>query len=138
MSTTPLLHIGSWSHLKSPELIVPEAFEQHPQRIQRQIATATDTPLPDVVAIFDEVCAQPSERGAVTVRTLVDYSDAVDCSLYVYEGRRLLMATQRENHHKKSLVVNLWNNTLYVYREAAKSAAKEAAKERIDPIDRPL
>ena len=104
---------------------MPEAFEEHPQRIQRQIATATDTPLHKVVAIFDKVCAQP---GAFTVRTLADYSDAVDCSLYVYEGRRLLMATQRENHNNKSIVVNLCGTTLYFYRGAAKSAAKEAAR----------
>ena len=60
MTSTHPKRIGSWSHLKNPELIVPEAFEEHPQRIQRQIAAATDTPLCAVVAAFEELCPESS------------------------------------------------------------------------------
>jgi hypothetical protein len=90
MTSTHPKRIGSWSHLKNPELIVPEAFEEHPQRIQRQIAVATDTPLCAVVAAFEELCPEP-----YTVTTLCDYAAAVDCSIYVYNGQHLLHATQR-------------------------------------------
>ena len=47
--------LGSWSHLKHPELIVSEAFEKHPLRIPRQIASATATPMERVLAIFDGI-----------------------------------------------------------------------------------
>ena len=36
--------LGSWSLFRCPELIVPEAFVQHPMRIPSQLAAATGTP----------------------------------------------------------------------------------------------
>ena len=106
MTSTHPNSIGSWSHLKNPELIVPEAFVEHPQRIQRQIAAATDTPLCAVVAAFEELCPESSsstgegEKPYAAI-TLCDYAAAVDCSIYVYDGQRLLHAAQRENHKKE-------------------------------------
>ena len=104
MTPTTRPQIGSWSQLKHPELIVPEAFEGHPQRIQPQIATATDTSLQEVVAAFLVVCQEP---GVITIGTLEDYAAARDSSIYIYQGHRLISAAQRDNHSKKARVVNI-------------------------------
>ena len=44
--------LGSWSHFRCPELIVPEAFETHPFRIPTQIAAATGKSLENVLFNF--------------------------------------------------------------------------------------
>ena len=47
--------IGSWPHLPRPDLIVPEAYDEHPLRIPRHLAAATGASLEDVLRRFDEL-----------------------------------------------------------------------------------
>ena len=44
--------LGSWSHFRCPELIVPEAFNVGPRRVLNQIAAATNVPVEMVLATF--------------------------------------------------------------------------------------
>ena len=54
---------GSWSCVKFPHLIVPEAFDGQPDRVPRQIAAATGVKLELVLKTFDEILQDTRWRG---------------------------------------------------------------------------
>ena len=105
--------IGAWSHLRHPELIVPEAFEDHPLRLQRQLASATGTDLQRVVATLQEICGD-----APALADLREYARVTLASFYLYKGGRLVEAVPLEDrdHHNPAIVVAEWCGNTYFYK----------------------
>ena len=92
----------SWSFLNYPELIVPEAFNDTPDRIPKQVAAATGVSLEDVELRFHEVF-QGGER-CYTMEAIASYARLAGVSYYAYHGKRLIKHEQRTDNHDRSLV----------------------------------
>ena len=68
--------LGSWSNFPNPELIIPEAFEEHPLRIPHQIAVVTGTALEKVLEVFDGMYGGGTDgqtAPCITTRDIVKY-----------------------------------------------------------------
>ncbi len=103
--------LGSWSNFPRPELITPEAFEEHPLRIPRQIAVVTGTALEKVLEVFDGIYDGDSDwqtAPRITTRDILKYASETGVSAYMYKGSRLEVVEQRPNHHQQALVFNNW------------------------------
>jgi hypothetical protein len=67
--------VGSWSNLRCPELIVPEAFEPHPLRVQRQIAAVTGMDLDSVIAQLAEAHPDLAADQHFTPRDIMRFAE---------------------------------------------------------------
>ncbi len=111
-----MLSLGSWSNFPHPELIVSEAFEEHPLRIPRQIAVATKTALCKVLEVFDGMYGGGNDWQAdphITPRDILKYASETGASAYMYKGSRLEVVEPGSDHHRPALVFNTWCGLVY-------------------------
>ncbi len=78
-----MLSLGSWSNFPNPESIIPEAFEEHPLRIPRQIAVVTRTALDKVLEVLDGMYGGGNAWHAapcITPRDILIYASGAGAS----------------------------------------------------------
>ena len=134
----PYRSLGSWSSLRGPELIVPEAFHKGPFRIPAQLAAATDTPLERVLATFDEIFGGTHWRDdpALTPRDILSYAEQTKVSVYMYLGRRLHTFVQRETCGT-AIVFTSWCGLAYLYKGMGPRARDDAQRSSQGAAPRP-
>ena len=123
--------LGSWSLFRCPELIVPEAFVQHPMRIPSQLAAATGKPLEKVMSNFDELLGGTSWRDdptCITPRVILQYAEESKASAYMYQGGRLVQFEQRPNTAELAIVFNIWGGLVYFYKGMGPRARDDAQR----------
>jgi hypothetical protein len=120
--------LGSWSHFRCPELIVPEAFETGPCRVLNQIAAATDVPVETVLANFKEIhCETDWELDhGFTPREIQKYARHTDVGSYFYIGGRLEMVELTRNKHKPAIVFAVFCGLVYLYKGMGERARDDA------------
>jgi len=120
--------LGSWSHFRCPELIVPEAFIVGPGRVLNQIAAATSVPVETVLAIFKEMNCETDwelEHG-FTPREILRYAKYTDVGCYVYIGGRLETAELARNKDKPAIVFAVFCGLVYFYKGMGARARDDA------------
>ena len=115
----------SWSCLKLPGKIVPEAFDSEPNRVPRQIASATGLSLHLVMKTFDEVLDNPLWRDRqqeFTRDELKAFAANRKMSLYIFHGSKLVFSQPLEcPTHEAALVVTYWSGAWYFLKSAGNS-----------------
>ena len=118
----------SWSCLKLPGLIVPEAFDSLPHRIYRQIASATGISLEIVMKTFDNIFDDPlwreRQRGC-SIEDLQAFARQRSIGLKVFHGSRLEVCESAEGHNDRTLVCSYWCGHFYMLRDAARIVQNE-------------
>jgi hypothetical protein len=119
--------IGSWSNLRCPHLITPEAFESHRFRVQRQIAAVTGMDLDSVIAQLAEALPErPAADQHFTLRDILRFAEHINVSAYFYNGRRLHTVEVRKNNNKSAIVFACWCRLLYFYKGMGPRARDDA------------
>ena len=120
--------IGSWSHLRCPELIVKEAFEEHPLRVTRQIAAATGVTVGEVLETFRVMKAETEWDPSLgyTPQDIFEYAKCTEVGAYLYNGGRLERAEQRHNKDKTAIVFTVWCDVAYFYKGLGPRARDDA------------
>ena len=80
--------VGSWTCLKYPGHIVPEAFDGKGNRIARQLAAATGLKLHLVEQTLDDVAKDPQwkQHDEISVEDLEAFAKVRKRGLYVFHG----------------------------------------------------
>ena len=132
--------IGSWSHLPRPDLIVPQAYTDHPLRIPRQLAAATDVALEEVLRRFDEQFNGTEWRDGdcckLTPGDVLRYGADDGVSTYMYVGSRLARVKVKHNTNKKLIVFAIWCGRMYFYRGMGTTARDAAQRASFNAEDR--
>ncbi len=107
---------GSWSCLMCPEKITPEAFDNKPNRVPRQIAAALGLSLNAVMKTFDEVLDDVLWRERkiqFTINQIKALAYHRRIALCIFHGLRpelIEHPLQQQRMHRKILVVSYWSN----------------------------
>ena len=108
---------GSWSCLKLPGCITPEAFDGKPNRVPRQIAAVTGLNLGVVMKTFDEVLDDilwRQHKEHFSIEEIRAFADHRHMTLYVFHGcRPEVIERQTSDHHRSPLVMPYWSGHLY-------------------------
>ena len=123
---------ASWSCLKLPGHIVPEAFDSEPHRVLRQIAAAIGVSLETVMRTFDNVLDDPlwrTRQQQFSVEEIVAFAKHRGAAVYIYHGTRPIVAQPAERHHCKAIVATYWSGNLYFLKDAGKMVAGTTVRE---------
>lgn len=133
--------LGSWSNLPRPDLIVPEAYTDHPLRIPRQLAAATDTTLEAVIKRFDELFNGTEWRDGgccrLTAHDIFRYGADVGVSTYMYDGSFLAHFKVQQNAHQKIIAFARWCGRMYFYRGIGPTVRNQAQNANFDSANKP-
>ena len=122
-------------------MLVPEAFEEHPLRVPRQVAAATGAPLDEVLRRFDELFNGTAWRAEglpccdLTPNDVFRYAADAGVSAYMFVGSRLERVQECRNRHDKAIVFAYWSGHVYFYNGAG-PLARDAAQKVVRPSER--
>jgi hypothetical protein len=134
MDHEPVHAPGSWSHLRSPEQIVPEAFDGLPLSVPRQLATATGTDLKQVLETLGGIC-----KGTPAIADLREYAKRTRVAFYLYVGGQIseTVPSEESDHHKVAIVVATWCGQYYFYKGMGTHARADTQRLRAPLPDAP-
>jgi hypothetical protein len=123
---------GSWSCLKLPGYITPEAFDGKPNRVPRQIAAVLGLNLGVVMKTFDEVLDDVlwrQRKEHFSIEEIRAFADHRHMTLYVFHGcRPEVIERQTSDHHRSPLVMSYWSGHIYFLCGAGNLVKKETAR----------
>jgi len=126
---------GSWSCLKHPELIVPEAFDGLSNRVPRQIAAVLGISLEAVMATFDEVLEdglwRQRRNQTFNYEEIKAFAEKRRLTFYYYHGSRLVALENESSDQKRSLVCAHWDGLLYFLRDAGNLVKTDKVRQSV-------
>ena len=116
--------VGSWSCLKCPGHIVPEAFDGKGNRIARQLSAVTGLTLHLVEQTLDEVTKDPQWRqhDEISVEDLEAFAKIRKRGLYIFHGCKPMVTSQGEGGHdgEHAIVASFWSGCWYFLKGAGR------------------
>ena len=116
--------VGSWSCLKCPGHIVPEAFDGKGNRIARQLSAVTGLKLHLVEQTLDEVTKDPQWRqhDEISVEDLEAFAKIRKRGLYIFHGCKPMVTSQGEGGHdgEHAIVASFWSGCWYFLKGAGR------------------
>ena len=107
---------ASWSCLKLPHTIVPEAFDVTGNRVLKQLAAVLNDSLDNVSKTMDEVLQEPgwsiANRG-FSIEEIKAFAEHRRTACYIFYGSRLIYAHAREDCKKTPIVGAYWSGMWY-------------------------
>lgn len=131
LSSTAPKPVGSWSCLKFPSSIVPEAFDSQEHRVPRQLAAVTGLPLHLVLKTLDEVL-EPGwrENHGFAVEDIEAFAKKRGAGLYVFHGGRLIRSSASDAKSDcRAIVGSYWSGRWYFHRGVCNQAKAMAVHE---------
>ena len=122
----------SWSCLKLPGHIVPEAFDSQPHRAPRQLAAVTGLSLETVMRTFDNVLDDPlwrTQQKQFSIGEIVAFAKHRGAALYIFHGNRPVLAQPADGSNCKATVATFWSGNFYFLKDVGKMVAGTTVRE---------
>ena len=131
----------SWSCLKLPGHIVPEAFDSQPHRVPRQLAAVTGLSLETVMRTFDNVLDDPlwrTQQKQFSIGEIVAFAKHRGAALYIFHGNRPVLTQPAEGSNCKAIVATYWSGNFYFLKDVGKMVAGTTVRDPPEPIRPPF
>jgi hypothetical protein len=122
----------SWSCLKLPGNIVPEAFDPQPHRVPRQLAAVTGLSLEVVMRTFDDVLDNPlwrTQQRKFSMEEIVAFANRRGAALHIFHGSRPVHVQHAEGTNCKTIVATYWSGNWYFLKDVGKAVAAISVRE---------